>query len=123
MDVLASKVADLVIPRLNTQQRSYPTMTSSKTINDACCNEESALSSAENLKQFVEICDDFVLEGDHGKRLLLCLVCHEYLKKMPLVTTALKKRPTGGPSGSLSFGMHLNKDNYQMHVGGHKSKW
>ena len=122
MDVLASKVADLVVTRLNTQQRSSPTITSSKTINDACCNEESALSSAENLKQFLEICDDFVLEGDPGKRLLLCVVCHEYLKT-PLVTTALKKRPTGGPSGSLSLGMHLTEDDYQMHVGGHNSKW
>ena len=55
MDVLASKVADLVVTRLNTQQCSSPTITSSKTINDACCNEESALSSAENLKQFLEI--------------------------------------------------------------------
>ena len=122
MNALASKIVDLVVARLNSPQRSSFKITTSKTVNDTCCNGESALSCAANLNQFLQICDDFVLEGSAGNRILLCVVCHEYLKT-PLAMTDLNKSPTGGPSGGLLLGMRLNEDDYHWHMAGHNSKW
>ena len=113
IEELATKVADLVVTRINNQQLSQKAETSKTSNNNRCTGQTPGLYSAENLSQFLELCDDFLLQGEPDNRILLCSVGHEYLKTAA-ATEGLITRPTGGATGALSLGLCLSEDNYKM---------